>query len=54
MKMRKCPVCKEYTLEDQCPSCNGPVKVVYPPKYSPEDKYGKYRRMINKQQESQK
>jgi H/ACA ribonucleoprotein complex subunit 3 len=25
------------------------VRVIYPPKYSPEDKYGKYRRMLKEQ-----
>jgi H/ACA ribonucleoprotein complex subunit 3 len=25
------------------------VRVIYPPKYSPEDKYGKYRRILKKQ-----
>jgi H/ACA ribonucleoprotein complex subunit 3 len=27
----------------------GDVRVIYPPKYSPEDKYGKYRRMLKEQ-----
>lgn len=49
MKMKKCKSCKEYTLKDRCPYCEGEVGVVYPPKYSPEDKYGKYRRMLKKQ-----
>ncbi|MDP3066766.1 MAG: RNA-protein complex protein Nop10 [Methanobacteriaceae archaeon] len=49
MKMRRCRLCSEYTIQDQCPHCGGGVKVVYPPKYSPEDKYGKYRRMLKEQ-----
>ncbi|MGB7968781.1 MAG: RNA-protein complex protein Nop10 [Methanobacterium sp.] len=47
-KMKKCKSCGEYTLTDKCP-CGGEVGVIYPPKYSPEDKYGKYRRMLKKQ-----
>jgi H/ACA ribonucleoprotein complex subunit 3 len=46
MKMRKCKSCGEYTLKDECPYCGGDVTVIYPPKYSPVDKYGKYRRML--------
>lgn len=50
MKMKKCRSCREYTLKDKCPYCGREVGVVYPPKYSPEDKYGKYRRILKKQQ----
>ncbi len=50
MKMKKCRSCGEYTLKDKCPYCDGEVGVIYPAKYSPEDKYGKYRRILKKQQ----
>lgn len=49
MKMHKCPVCNIYTLEDSCPKCGGGLKVIYPPKFSVEDKYGKYRRQLKKE-----
>ena len=49
MKMRKCPVCNIYTLKGQCPNCGGELKVIYPPKFSVEDKYGKYRRQLKKE-----
>ncbi len=49
LKTRKCKSCGEYTLQDVCPHCGGDVGVIYPAKYSPEDKYGKYRRMLKKQ-----
>ena len=49
MKMRKCKSCHSYTLKDKCPKCGGEVGVVFPAKYSPEDKYGKYRRILKKQ-----
>ena len=48
--LRKCVQCGAYTLRrDRCPYCGGPVRVPHPPKFSPEDKYGKYRRVIRKQ-----
>lgn len=49
MKMRKCTSCNRYTLQDKCPHCKGELRVVFPAKYSPEDKYGKYRRILKKQ-----
>ena len=49
MKMKKCPVCNIYTLKSQCPNCGGELKVIYPPKFSVEDKYGKYRRILKKE-----
>jgi len=49
MKMRKCSSCGEYTLKEKCPYCGMKTKNVAPPRYSPEDKYGKYRRILKKQ-----
>ncbi|MDI6643800.1 MAG: RNA-protein complex protein Nop10 [Methanobacteriaceae archaeon] len=49
MKMKKCKSCREYTIEDKCPYCGGDLGEVFPPKYSPEDKYGKYRRKLKKE-----
>jgi H/ACA ribonucleoprotein complex subunit 3 len=46
MKMRKCNSCYLYTIKNSCPVCGGEVNVIYPPKYSIEDKYGKYRRKL--------
>ncbi len=45
-ELKKCPECNSYTLQDT--HCNTKTKSVYPPKYSPEDKYGKYRREAKK------
>ncbi|MGC9517131.1 MAG: RNA-protein complex protein Nop10 [Methanomicrobiales archaeon] len=47
--MKKCKSCGEYTLKDVCPYCGGDLGEVFPPKYSPEDKYGKYRRKLKKE-----
>ncbi|MFH1506025.1 MAG: nucleolar RNA-binding Nop10p family protein [archaeon] len=40
----KCPKCGSYGLSEGC-SCGSKRVVPKPPKYSPEDKYGKYRRL---------
>jgi H/ACA ribonucleoprotein complex subunit 3 len=39
----KCTVCSNYTLSENC-KCGGKAVFPVPPKYSPEDKYGGYRR----------
>ncbi len=44
MKMRKCKSCKIYTLKEACPKCGRPTVFPGPVAFSPEDKYGKYRR----------
>jgi H/ACA ribonucleoprotein complex subunit 3 len=41
--MRKCSDCKIYTLKYQCPKCNHPTFNPHPAKYSPDDKYIRYR-----------
>jgi H/ACA ribonucleoprotein complex subunit 3 len=42
--LRRCTNCGAYTLsKERCPRCGGPVKVPHPPKFSPEDKYQRYR-----------
>jgi len=43
--IRFCTVCNIYTMIDKCPKCSKPTILPRPPKYSPEDKYSKYRRM---------
>ena len=43
-QLRKCVNCNKYTLrKDKCPYCGGLVRIPHPPKFSPEDKYLKYR-----------
>ncbi|GAB6946270.1 RNA-protein complex protein Nop10 [Vulcanisaeta sp. JCM 16161] len=42
--LRRCKNCGRYTLrKDRCPYCGGELEVPHPPKYSPDDKYGRYR-----------
>ena len=49
MRMKKCKPCGAYTFKDVCPKCGGPTVSPQPPKFSPLDPYGKYRRMLKKQ-----
>lgn len=44
MKMRKCFVCKIYTFKEKCSKCGIETILPSPPKFSPQDKYGKLRR----------
>ncbi|MDQ3909029.1 MAG: RNA-protein complex protein Nop10 [Thermoproteota archaeon] len=41
--VRKCPSCNTYTLKHNCPKCNSITMDPHPPKYSPDDKYVRYR-----------
>jgi len=43
-----CSVCKNFTLKQMC-SCGNKALSVKPAKYSPEDKWGKYRRAYKKE-----
>ncbi|MBN3037036.1 MAG: RNA-protein complex protein Nop10 [Candidatus Diapherotrites archaeon] len=43
-KLRQCLKCGEYTLDDSCPLCGVATSSPYAPKFSPEDRYGEYRR----------
>jgi H/ACA ribonucleoprotein complex subunit 3 len=43
-QLRRCVNCSRYTLKkDTCPYCGGPVRIPHPAKFSPDDKYLKYR-----------
>lgn len=48
-KIMKCEKCGTYTLKDVCPECGNKSITPIPPRYSPEDSYGKYRRMMRKE-----
>jgi H/ACA ribonucleoprotein complex subunit 3 len=48
--LRKCVKCGKYTLKtDGCPYCGGNVRVPHPAKFSPDDKYLKYRVAFRKE-----
>ncbi|MCL2031877.1 MAG: RNA-protein complex protein Nop10 [Methanomassiliicoccaceae archaeon] len=42
--LRKCASCGKYSLESECPSCGSPAGNPAPAKFSPDDRYGDYRR----------
>jgi H/ACA ribonucleoprotein complex subunit 3 len=42
-RIRKCEVCAAYTMKGV--HCGEATRTAHPPKYSPEDKYAKYRRI---------
>lgn len=44
----KCQICNKYTLKKT--HCKKPTKTTKPAKYSPEDKYGKYRRQYKEKE----
>ncbi len=49
--LKKCENCGRYTLKkDGCPYCGGTVRISHPPKFSPADKYLKYRMAMKKEQ----
>ncbi|MEM0139002.1 MAG: RNA-protein complex protein Nop10 [Ferroplasma sp.] len=39
----KCPKCGKYTMDSICPQCNVLTVMAIPMKYSPVDKFQKYR-----------
>ena len=41
--LRRCIECGAYTLKAQCPKCGSDTKSAHPAKYSPDDKYARYR-----------
>jgi len=42
-QLRRCNKCKNYTLKAQCPNCKEDTISVHPAKFSPDDKYIRYR-----------
>jgi H/ACA ribonucleoprotein complex subunit 3 len=42
-KIRRCPICKRYTLKEICIHCKVKTIVPHPHRFSPEDKYVIYR-----------
>ena len=39
----RCQKCSRYTMEAKCPQCGGDTMLAAPAKYSPDDKYARYR-----------
>ena len=52
--LRRCEKCGKYTFKTgTCPTCNGAVHIPHPAKFSPDDKYLKYRIALKKAQQEQ-
>ena len=47
-KLSYCNRCNEYALGEVCSRCKGKTISKYPPRFSPQDHYGKYRRKLKK------
>lgn len=45
-RLRRCPLDRTYTLQERCPVCGEPTVTAHPPRFSPEDRYGHYRRVM--------
>ncbi|MEM3399570.1 MAG: nucleolar RNA-binding Nop10p family protein [Candidatus Micrarchaeia archaeon] len=43
-KLKKCCVCSRYTMKEEC--CDKKTRTAHPPKFSPEDKWARYRRKL--------
>ena len=42
-QLRRCAECGQYTLKDPCRKCGGQTVSAHPAKFSPDDKYARYR-----------
>lgn len=42
--IRRCSADNTYTLSETCLKCGGPTHNAHPARFSPEDRYGSYRR----------
>ncbi|HPA97179.1 MAG TPA: RNA-protein complex protein Nop10 [Methanothrix sp.] len=45
-KILRCTSCGRYTLRQICPACGGRAAMTKPPRFSPDDPYGRYRRAL--------
>jgi len=45
-----CVKCGIYTLKKKCGICGGKTNIRKPPRFSPQDNYGAYRRKLKKLQ----
>ncbi|MCD6480143.1 RNA-protein complex protein Nop10 [Candidatus Bathyarchaeota archaeon] len=50
--LRYCDRCDRYTLGDRCPLCGGHVRIPHPAKFSPDDRYQRYRLEMRRRREN--
>lgn len=48
----KCFKCSTYTLKEFCPKCDSKTATTKPAKFSPDDRFGKYRRKYKQEYKS--
>ncbi len=41
--MKKCVTCHTYTISERCLKCGGETVTVHPARFSPDDRYARYR-----------
>lgn len=41
--LKRCGACPRYTLAAECPACGAETASAHPAKFSPDDKYARYR-----------
>ena len=44
--IRRCPGCFRYSLRANCPGCGTTTATPHPVRYSPQDRWAKYRRAL--------
>lgn len=44
--LRVCRACDRYTMAEACPTCHAPTRSPHPARFSPQDRYGEYRRRL--------
>jgi H/ACA ribonucleoprotein complex subunit 3 len=44
--LHRCQSCGHYTLVIRCPECGGETRTPHPVRFSPQDRYGRYRRAL--------
>jgi len=49
-----CKECNLFTLKEKCSKCGGKTQLPQPPKYSPDDHYGEYRRRVKEKELKEK
>ena len=49
--LQKCTACGRYSLKQVCANCGHATGNPMPPRYSPEDRYGAYRRKLKRVRE---
>jgi H/ACA ribonucleoprotein complex subunit 3 len=42
-QLRRCSACRAYTIREACPRCKANASLAHPARFSPDDKYARYR-----------